>query len=205
MLHTPTAQEPGITTERLVTKDGQPAKIGERAYDKDTGRLAQVGLSQQVQMLLPTPMAVEVHHKDRVQRAIDQGQTTFRGRPDEGKDTHPSGLMDYLQFYGMLQDPMKEQIQEMGMLPTPVGTDWQGCYNEKSMAMHEGRDKLLRTLPTILGVYRPTTEGGKHSRLSPLFTEEMMGFPLMWTALPFLSESGAPKPSKPTATPSSPK
>ena len=46
---------------------------------------------------------------------------------------------------------------------------------------------------------------GKTSRLSPLFTEEMMGFPLMWTALPFLSESGAPKPSKPTATPSSPK
>ena len=92
-----------------------------------------------------------------------------------------------------------------GMLPTPVGTDWQGCYNEKSMKMHNGRDKLLRTLPTILGVYRPTTEGGKHSRLSPLFTEEMMGFPLMWTALPFLSESGAPKPSKPTATPSSPK
>ena len=47
--------------------------------------------------------------------------------------------------------------------------------------------------------------GGGNSRLSPLFTEEMMGFPLMWTALPFLSESGAPKPSKPTATPSSPK
>lgn len=49
------------------------------------------------------------------------------------------------------------------------------------------------------------SEDGKVSRLSPLFTEEMMGFPLMWTALPFLSESGAPKPSKPTATPSSPK
>ena len=47
--------------------------------------------------------------------------------------------------------------------------------------------------------------GGGNSRLSPLFTEEMMGFPLMWTALPFLSESGAPKPSKPTETPSSPK
>ena len=30
------------------------AKIGERAYDKETGRLAQVGLHQQIAML-PTP------------------------------------------------------------------------------------------------------------------------------------------------------
>ena len=44
----------------------------------------------------------------------------------------------------------------------------------------------------------PESDDGPTSRLSPLFTE-------VWTALPFLSESGAPKPSKPTATPSSPK
>lgn len=39
-----------------------------------------------------------------------------------------------------------------------------------------------------------SSEGGKNSRLNPLFVEEMMGFPLMWTACPFLSESGEPKP-----------
>lgn len=55
LLHTVSAQEAGVTVERLVTKEGEPAKIGERAYDKDTGRLAQVGLTQQLQMLLPTP------------------------------------------------------------------------------------------------------------------------------------------------------
>lgn len=54
LLHTPSAQEPGVKTERLQTKDGQPAQIGQRAYDKHNGRLAQVGLSQQLQML-PTP------------------------------------------------------------------------------------------------------------------------------------------------------
>ena len=60
------------------------------------------------------------------------------------------------------------------------------------------------------------TDGGSF-RLSPLFTEEMMGFPLMWTALPFLqfrllqptekvtlkdipSQSGEPSLSKPTET-----
>jgi hypothetical protein len=44
-----------------VTKEGDPAKIGERAYDKTTGRLAQVGMSQQISMLtlLKTPSSVE--------------------------------------------------------------------------------------------------------------------------------------------------
>jgi hypothetical protein len=56
LLHTAAAHDPGIRVERLVTKDGQPAKVGERAYDRETGRLAQVGLTQQVQMI-PTPRA----------------------------------------------------------------------------------------------------------------------------------------------------
>ena len=43
--HTPSAQEPGIRPERLVTKNGEPARRGERAYDKHTGRLCQVGLT----------------------------------------------------------------------------------------------------------------------------------------------------------------
>lgn len=32
--------------------------------------------------------------------------------------------------------------------------------------------------------------GGKTSRLNPLFVEEMMGYPLMWTTLPFLTGNG---------------
>lgn len=35
---------------------------------------------------------------------------------------------------------------------------------------------------------------GETFRLSPLFVEEMMGFPLGWTALPFLSQDGEKKP-----------
>lgn len=56
LLHTPAQQEPGVNVERLQTKKGEPAKVGERAYDKETGRLAQVGLHQQIAML-PTPRA----------------------------------------------------------------------------------------------------------------------------------------------------
>ncbi len=35
---------------------------------------------------------------------------------------------------------------------------------------------------------------GGTSQLNPLFVEEMMGFPLMWTALPFLSPDGDKNP-----------
>ena len=54
MLRTPSANEPGVKAERLRTKDGEPATIGRWAYDAETGRNAQVGLSQQLAML-PTP------------------------------------------------------------------------------------------------------------------------------------------------------
>jgi hypothetical protein len=101
------------------------------------------------------------------------------------------------------------------LLPTPVMHDYKGRTNpgQKKAGCGNTYGELLPDM-----VYRMEQEGtleppkattaandGKTSRLSPLFTEEMMGFPLMWTALPFLSENGEPKPSKPTATPSSPK
>ena len=90
-----------------------------------------------------------------------------------------------------------------GMLPTPTSTEWKGTFGPESVNSHN-RDFLLRSLPTVIGIYGANKDGST-SQLSPLFTEEMMGFPYLWTTLPFLSESGAPKPSKPTATPSSPK
>jgi hypothetical protein len=97
-----------------------------------------------------------------------------------------------------------------GMLPTPNASD---CYHQNTSDNHDLEKGYLRGVAVelcekgLLG-QKPSESAenaGKTSRLSPLFTEEMMGFPLMWTALPFLSENGEPKPSKPTETPSSPK
>ena len=92
-----------------------------------------------------------------------------------------------------------------GMLPTPVTQDFK---KRGPNSQQQGIGDLVYELANgsrDSEEVRKTGAAGQTSRLSPLFTEEMMGFPLMWTALPFLSESGAPKPSKPTATPSSPK
>lgn len=46
----PAAQDPGITTERLVDAEGNPWTPGQRAYDVETGRLAQSGLTQQAEI-----------------------------------------------------------------------------------------------------------------------------------------------------------
>ena len=102
--------------------------------------------------MLPTPIATDISHKQRVENLKAAGGQTMASRANGAN--RPNGLSDFIHFYE---------------------------------------------------VTKQEADAGKTSRLSPLFTEEMMGFPLMWTALPFLSESGAPKPSKPTATPSSPK
>ena len=42
--------------------------------------------------------------------------------------------------------------------------------------------------------------GGGTSQLNPLFVEEMMGFPSMWSVLPFLSQNGGREQSKDTET-----
>jgi hypothetical protein len=92
-----------------------------------------------------------------------------------------------------------------GMLPTPITQDYK---KRGPNSQQQGIGDLVYELANgsrDSEEVKKSGAAGKTSRLSPLFTEEMMGFPLMWTALPFLSENGEPKPSKPTATPSSPK
>lgn len=169
------------------------------------------------QGLMPTPMATEVYHPQRVETARQQGLTNFRSRTDKAKDTHPSGLMDFIDFHGML--------------PTPTTTDFKGTYRSKeALDGNQGRRHLLRSVPVMgqewglkmneLLLTPGATDGGVRaafnmeqlthhrkknaansnlseqiahkvgggtSQLNPLFVEEMMGFPFGWTTFPFLT------------------
>ena len=75
--------------------------------------------------------------------------------------------------------------QVHGMLPTPLSSD-----NGEKITGLENQNSLTKMARELTG---------KTSQLSPLFVEEMMGFPENWTASPF--QSGEENPSKPTATP----
>ena len=121
--------------------------------------------------LLPTPTAMEVKHSKRVKGLKEQGAKGMYSRKNGA--LRPNGLTDFLDFNGMM--------------PTPSARDWKGCTNP---GVKKANGNVYgETLPDT--VKRVT---GGTSQLNPLFVEEMMGFPLMWTALPFLSPSGDKNP-----------
>jgi hypothetical protein len=167
LLHTPSSQEPGVDSERLVTKDGEPAKVGERAYDRTTGRLAQVGLPQQIGMLLKTPSASEA----------------------EG------GAKDYV-YDGRATDikfKLRGQIAstQIAMLPTPNFT---GGRTAPDTHKQDRRNKGGKCGGDDLATAVGTSRGLK---LQPAFVEWMMGYPLGFTDIEFKGSRPSATPSSP--------
>lgn len=149
------------------------AEEGKEAYPSKFNSLRQLAREN----LLPTPLAVEVSHSRRVKELKDKGAESFHSRLNG--ESRPNSIMDFLEFHELL--------------PTPAAREWKGRTNPG--VVKEGSGCIYgETLPDA--VERMTLDqkkDGKPFRLSPLFTEEMMGFPLMWTALPFLSQNGDQK------------
>lgn len=99
-------------------------------------------------MMLPTPMATDIHHAERVKNLKNVGAETFHSR--KNGETRPNGLMDYLDFHDLLPTPMAQDyrrrgfnseqqgLPEMaynGMLPTPnasEATKYSKTYNPNS-------------------------------------------------------------------------
>ena len=143
-------------------------------------------------------------------------------------DSRPNGLTDYLHFNGILPTPTARDeknpsspdgkriarkmeqgytielndLAAMRLLPTPTCND----STNASIPVSQGKrnDSITKRIVTgeIPTEWTPTNDGPAF-RLSPLFTEEMMGFPFLWTTLPFLRQGGGLNPLKPTATQSS--
>jgi len=172
LLHTPAEQELGVDAGRLQTKEGEPAKIGERAYDKKTGRLAQIGLPQQIVMmpLLKTPSTVETeggvmeirpgcdgHYKLRDQIAMlrTPRMNDYRGGVTGGKGSQRKPT-DYF---------LPDQIS---MLPTPKGTPSGPDYARAGRDGSGGDD--FQTFGERRGL-----------KLQPAFVEWMQGYPIGWT------------------------
>lgn len=121
--------------------------------------------------LLPTPTAMEVKHSKRVKGLKEQGAKGMYSRKNGA--LRPNGLTDFLEFHYLL---------------TPMAAD--GMRANMNMQALKNHNKEKANLSEQIA----HKVGGGTSQLNPLFVEEMMGFPLMWTALPFLSPSGDKNP-----------
>ena len=120
--------------------------------------------------LLPTPMSTEVRHEQRVKELKEAGAQTFHSR--KNGETRPNGLMDYMDFHGML--------------PTPTAS----CHNAGTAKDRKNGTSRESELNHFMA-----KQIGATSQLNPLFVTEMMGFPLDWLVSPF--QSGGQNPSKP--------
>lgn len=174
---------------------------------------SQQGLPEKIrEMLLPTPVATEIHHAERVRKW--KAENLSSPRVQIAGEKNPNGLTDFLDFYGLLpemipENPEQEEpegdnqekailrwLMEGQVMPTPTARDWKGARTLENLKKR-GKIPQKSSLPDFFA------RTGRSFQLNPLFVAEMMGFPVNWTVSPFLSEGRHP--SRDTETPSSPK
>ena len=163
-------------------------------------------------MLLPTPVATEIHHAERVRKWKSVNLSSPHAQIAGEKN--PNGLTDFLDFYGILPEPIPDNAElentdgnnleesilqwlaEGQVMPTPTARDWKGAPSLENLKKR-GKIPQKNSLPDFFA------RTGKSFQLNPLFVAEMMGFPPGWTVSPFLNEDRPPL--KDTETPSSPR
>lgn len=147
--------------------------------------------------LLPTPIASDIHHAERVQKLKESGAETMASRKlGANRPNRPNGIIDYLDFNGMLlptprvsgtesydsraarkghdvamsylESNIEFQVRN-GMLPTPLSSD---C-GEKVTGL-ESQDSLTKRARNLTG---------QTSQLNDQFVCEMMGFPINYLSL----------------------
>ena len=90
------------------------------------------------------------------------------------------------------------------LLPTPRANKVNGCDLDNPNIAFRNKGNLEESEAKAIitsGEESTPKRNGATSQLNPLFVEEMMGFPLMWATLPFLSQSGDRNQSRDMETP----
>lgn len=123
--------------------------------------------------LIPTPMATNVTHLKRVKELMNKG-VTFHSRLNGEK--RPNSIIDYLIFNNLID--------------TPISSIWKGTVGQEKLKRKDGKTRTrdMKNLPAIMGI------SGMGFQLSPLYVQEMMGFPSMWIVSPFLLTNGEKNP-----------
>ena len=150
-----------LPTPRAMEIVEHPMKQAARLKDR-TGKKLNNLSSGAAFGLLPTPMATDIHHAERVTELKKRGAKGLRCR-DKG-EAGANGLTDWMDFHGLL--------------PPPTASDKNtGTTKERK----DGASRMSDLKHNIAHQY------GRNSQLNPRFVAEMMGFPVDWTVLPFLN------------------
>ena len=162
----PAAQEPGITIARLETKTGEPVGSMCRHYDKHTGRMAQIGLTQQVQARL-----AQGQKKDGYAMPAQMKFSTdaFALKGNGNVETAENGLTHSITS---IQTVASIADQEMFLTPS-ANEDAAGRPGSKMQ-------KMLGNCESVRGTTSAEWERGT---LNPTWVEWLMGWPLGWTDL----------------------
>jgi len=185
LLLTPTTREEPVDLDKFKAR-----------MEKYPNGTTMPNLATQVQQMLPTPTRFD----------YNSARTPEKWAEDKAK---------YAEKGINLQNPLKQHAR-LGMLPTPTAKNVSGGavqVNENGKRQNKGGTEFSaqlhdlaksQMLPTPMAQESDRITGkenqdsitkrvreatGKTSQLSPLFVEEMMGFPPGWTASPF--QSGA--------------
>lgn len=87
---------------------------------------------------------------------------------------------------GAKERPTIALAAKMGLLPTPRAMNFKGSVSPEKLKRKDGKMRTddLQNIPVMIGQHSQQTGGGT-SQLNPLFVQEMMAFPYLWTELPF--------------------
>ena len=139
-----------------------------------------------LQDLIPTPIA-----SDAQGGAVEltKGTRLRNGQVFSAtlKDLAASKMLPTPQMQGLkvCNKDGKTEFLNLELLPTPKAQEARGNCSD-----NRHKFNLTDKIADLTSPISPT------SQLNPLFVEEMMGYPLEWLTLPFLSQSGEVKASK---------
>lgn len=121
----------------------------------------------------------------------EDGKTVFMNMnllPTPTATDKGSGRINKSPSHGASNRPSIALAAKMGLLPTPTANDG------KNATLPESQKERI----SLVSEAMKYNIDGQTSQLNPLYVQEMMGFPYLWTELPF--QSGGPNPSNPTET-----